>query len=240
MRRLHVQEHIHWAEDDRGCLTLLNEETGQWHLLNATAAQVWHMASKDLMAGDVAASLVAQYPDIPETAIRADIERLFADLVQRGLIAIQVIEDLGDTWNEVPMAVDRLKSSRPRFLHLATSGLAFPIALILARIPFRWTARIVRFAKRRLDLPRATVEEANALSEAAYRVAWNHPGRVACYEHSLTVLVAAALSHRSVELHLGTATDPRRFHAWIETCGQVVSPDPEPCVAGKYQRVIRL
>jgi hypothetical protein len=118
--------------------------------------------------------------------------------------------------------------------------LALPIAIVLSRAPFWWTARLLRSVKRRLPYPEATAEEADALAEAAQHVARIHPGRVACYEHSLMVLVAAVLSRRSVNLYLGTATDPRRFHAWIETKGHVVPAFPDPSPGERYQHVIVL
>lgn len=227
-------------EDHSGCVTLLNERTGQWHLLNSTAAYTWRMAHAEATVGDVLTALATRFPHTSEERIRDDFERLLDDLSHRGLIGIRTVDAADDGWSETTMVLESQSSSSFNARQLVTAALAIPLAIILTRIPFRYTALLVRSAKRRLNYPAATAEEADALAAAAHRVTRHHPGRMACYELSLTVLVASLLSHRSVDLHLGTATDPRRFHAWIETRGHIVSADPHPCLGNGYQRIIQI
>ena len=240
MRRLHVPRHVHWVEDQSGCLTLLNEHTGQWHLLNSTAAYTWRLVREGPPAADVLTALTARFPGVPHERIRDDFEDLVGDLALRGLLAIETSPDAGNTWNETSMAFEFHAPGRISVRQLVPAALALPIGLILSRVPFRWTARVIRSVKHHLPFPQATPEEADALAHAAQRVARVHPGRMACYENSLTILVAAVLSGRSVNMYLGTATDPRRFHAWIETDGRIVRVYPDPCPGEEYQRVIAL
>ena len=63
---------------------------------------------------------------------------------------------------------------------------------------------------------------------------------MACYEQSLTIWLAAALSGRSVRMYLGTAVFPRRFHAWVEARGTIIRVYPDPCPGDEYQRVVGL
>ena len=240
MRRLHVPGHIHWAEDDSSCVTLLNEHTGQWHLLNPTAAYAWRMAREDPAVADVITALSLRFPDVPQERIHGDFEALVGDLELRGLIWVETSAAVDTAWNETPMASGFRTRDRVGARQVIVAALAFPIAIILSRVPFRWTARLLRSVKRRLPYPEARAEEASALAVAAQRVARAYPGRVACYEHSLVIMVAAVLSRRTVNLYLGTATDPRRFHAWIETGGRVVSTYPDSCSGERYQHVIVL
>lgn len=240
MRRLHVPGHVHWAEDESGCVTLLNEHTGRWHLLNPTAAFLWNMAREAPADADVIAALSQRFPDVPQERIHDDVESLLGDLTMRGLLWIETSSTVDNSWNETSMAYQFHTGRRIGAKQLTAAALALPIAIVLSRVPFRWAAKLLRAAKRRLRYPEATAEEADGLAEAAQHVARAYPGRVACYEHSLTVLVAAVLSRRSVTMYLGTATDPRRFHAWIETKGHVVPIFPDPTPGEGYHQVIVL
>lgn len=240
MRSLHVPRHVHWAEDTSGSVTLLNEHTGQWHLLNPTAAFTWHMARDDRPAADVITALAARYPGVPRQRISDDFEELLDDLRTRGLISIHITADVDSAWNETSMALESPTTDRVGARYLAAAALALPIAVILSRLPFRWVVLLIRSVKRRVPCPEATIEEADALARVAQRVARLYPGRVACYEQSLMIMIAAMLSGRRVTLYLGTATDPRRFHAWIETCGRAVKVHPEPRPGEKYHRILVL
>lgn len=236
MRSLHVPRHVHWAEDDSGSVTVLNEHTGQWHLLNPTAAFTWHMARDDRPAAEVITALAARYPEVPQERIREDFEELLGDLRTRGLISIETDNEVVNAWNETSMALEVPATDRVGARYLVAVALALPIAMILSRLPFRWVAQLIRSVKQRLPCPEATIEEADALARVAQRVARWYPGRVACWEQSLIVMVAARFYGRSLTLHLGTATDPRRFHAWIEVRGQVLTVDRDPCPQS-YRRV---
>jgi hypothetical protein len=198
------------------------------------------MACGGRPAAEVITALTARYPEVPRERIRADFEELLGDLGARGLISVETNADVDHAWNETSMAVEARPPGRIGARFLAAAALALPIATVLAHLPFRWTAKLIRTVKRRLPYPEATVEEAEALARAVQRVGRHYSGRVACYEQSLIVLVAAALSGRSVTLHLGTATDPRRFHAWIETSGRIVKVYPDPRPGDEYHRVLVL
>lgn len=246
MRVLRVPDHVHSAEDENGCVTLLNEHTGQWHVLNQAATRAWRIVRGETTSASVVAAIAAQFPGTARETIESDVESLLETLVQRGLMRFDDLTVVGTAWSEVPMAPkpDRddvgAGAGAGGSQYLAAAAVAFPAALVLARLPFSWTVKTLRQAKRVRRFPDATAAEAEAIAEAVRRISQGYPGRVACYEISLSTAVAAMLLRRNVDLLLGTATDPRRFHAWIETRGHAVA-DPEHAARGdRYQPVLRV
>ncbi|MGW4077914.1 lasso peptide biosynthesis B2 protein [Streptomyces asiaticus] len=97
----------------------------------------------------------------------------------------------------------------------AAAGLA--LALVLLRLPFRFTVRAVRLA-RRVGCRRLTAAQADALITAVRHAGRWWPGRAACMETSLGAVLAAALLGRRLNWCLGVrfSPPPVEYHAWAE------------------------
>ncbi|MEU2065006.1 lasso peptide biosynthesis B2 protein [Streptomyces sp. NPDC013455] len=101
------------------------------------------------------------------------------------------------------------------------------IALLLIRLPFRVLLRVVRWTSRHWCRYEATGAQGAAALAAVRQAAARHPGRAACLETSLASLTLLALRRR-LTWCIGTAADPLRFHAWIETAaGPVMAADEQ-------------
>ncbi|MFJ5157013.1 lasso peptide biosynthesis B2 protein [Streptomyces sp. NPDC088353] len=102
---------------------------------------------------------------------------------------------------------------------VAAAGLA--LALLLLRLPFRYTVRGVRLARHigRRELAPARAE---ALVGAVRHTARWWPGRAACMETSLGSVLAAALLGQRLEWCLGVrfSPPPVEYHAWAVLPGQ--------------------
>ncbi|MGW3989768.1 lasso peptide biosynthesis B2 protein [Streptomyces sp. NPDC004830] len=99
-------------------------------------------------------------------------------------------------------------------------------ALLLIRLPLRTVSFTVRWTARIWCRREATSEQAVAALAAVRRAARWYPGRAACLELSLATLGVLATTGRRVVWCIGTADDPYRFHAWVETQGvAIASPD---------------
>lgn len=68
-----------------GEIAVLDRRTGEYHLLNASAAAIWRLAGDGMDAGRIAGALAARH-DAPVAAIRADVDAAIADLCARGLL----------------------------------------------------------------------------------------------------------------------------------------------------------
>ena len=116
----------------------------------------------------------------------------------------------------------------------------FPIALAALRLGFGRATRLVALLRRGLPARPASLREAQAAVHAAALVARWYPGRAACLERSLTAVLSAALRRRRLDWCLGAATDPRRFHAWVEAAGQPVTAPDDDSVEPAYRRVLSI
>ncbi|CAM5716759.1 hypothetical protein SFUMM280S_04525 [Streptomyces fumanus] len=102
------------------------------------------------------------------------------------------------------------------------------IALVLIRLPFPVLLRVVRWTSHHWCLLDATGTQAAAALAAVRQAAARCPGRAACLETSLAALTLLALRRRRTTWCIGTAADPYRFHAWIETeAGPVMATDEQ-------------
>ncbi|MBO3675466.1 lasso peptide biosynthesis B2 protein [Streptomyces sp. NEAU-YJ-81] len=101
----------------------------------------------------------------------------------------------------------------------AAAGLA--LALVLLRLPFRFTVRAVRRARRAGHRP-LTAARADVLVTAVRHAGRLWPGRAACMETSLGAVLAAALLGRRLNWCLGVrfSPPPVEYHAWAELPGQ--------------------
>jgi hypothetical protein len=159
----------------------------------------------------------------PHDRLRADLEAFVGELLRRDLVRLD-LSDLSDLppLASVSMALAPGEGATVTRGQQLAASFAVPIALILLRLPFRVAVRAAAALKKLLARQPATAYEVRATMAAGRRLARCYPGRFACLEESLTVVIALALLRRRAEWCLGTAADPRRFHAWIEVDGQIV------------------
>ncbi|MBH1934528.1 lasso peptide biosynthesis B2 protein [Streptomyces sp. AV19] len=111
----------------------------------------------------------------------------------------------------------------------AAAGLA--LALVLLALPFRWTVRAARWARRAGRRPIAP-DRAEALVTAVRHTGRLWPVRAACAEISLGAVLAAALLGRRLDWCLGVrfSPPPVEYHAWAALPGG--SPVGEYAQAG--------
>ncbi|OLF11559.1 hypothetical protein BLA60_11430 [Actinophytocola xinjiangensis] len=234
-----VPEAVHAAPDSNGDLVLLNGATGRWHKLNRTGRAFFEAVRAGATIDQAVATLTARHPTVPATRIRADVERLVATLVARGLLTLSV--DDADTGPRNPAAVAMTAPAAtpaPVASRRLAAIVAFVLALVLLRLPFRVTTPTVARLRRWLAHRPATPGEAGAALSATYWVSRSYPGRVACLEVSLTAVLTAALCGHAVDWCFGTAVDPQTFHAWIEVDGVPVTDATEDPIPPTYRRVL--
>jgi hypothetical protein len=232
MIRAQVPPAVHTVVDADGRLVLLNVATGRWHALNRTGAEFYEQLRQLADISLAADAVTDRYHTVPPERIHRDIEQLVGALVRRGLI--EIVDDHGRDVAGVPMALADDGEPAPLRYRLAAKA-AFPLAVVLLRLPFRLTARLVERLNR--ARPEASRPVALVILTAARQAGRRYPGRMACLELSLTATLTAAFVGRRVNWCLGFAVDPYTFHAWIELAGEpVVHPSDEP-VAPTYRRV---
>ncbi|MGW2328730.1 lasso peptide biosynthesis B2 protein [Streptomyces sp. NPDC001700] len=106
------------------------------------------------------------------------------------------------------------------FAERCAAAVGFALALVLLRLPFRHTARAVRWARRAGRRP-LTAPQAEALVMAVRHTGRLWPGRAACMETSLGAVLAAALLGCRLHWCLGVrfSPPPVEYHAWAELPG---------------------
>lgn len=254
MSELVVSAFVHTSVESTGRVTLLDERSGCWFALNETGSRLWRHLSQLSDVEAATQALVNEQPSIFAEQVRDDAAELCCVLAERGLL-VQRRAGHGHSASRprskpspsqtrirgmrgVPMALEddtTVGLSSPDRL---VAGLALPLAILLLRLPFRHTVRFVRGAKRASCRRPASVAEAYAAMRAARCPAWYFPGRAACLEVSLAAVLAALLRGRDLTWCLGSAADPRRFHAWTEVDGEPVVLAGDESVQGVYRCVL--
>lgn len=238
MTRFVIPDGVHTERAADGRLVLLNGNTGHWHALNRTGADIYEELVRASDLDHIVDRLAQRYHAVPENRIRDDVKRVTADLVRQGLLR-PVEPGHVRRHGAVLMAAPGASATEPRRRRVLTV-VAFVLALVLLRLPFRMTTSVLRVLKRRLADRDATVPEAHYHLVTVRHVTRYYPGRVSCLESSLTVVLAAALLRQRIDWCFGFATDPQRFHAWIEVAGEPVTERTDEPIPGTYQRVVRV
>ncbi|MGP4002608.1 lasso peptide biosynthesis B2 protein [Streptomyces sp. 8N706] len=128
-------------------------------------------------------------------------------------------------------------SSAPGWRHRTAGAIGLGVALCLLHLPFRLTLRVLPVLKRRWCRRTATARQAHSVFEAVLHAGRRYPGRVACLEHSLGAVLGLALAGLSADWCIGSADDPYRFHAWLETGGRPVT-SADDTERGPFRRVL--
>ncbi|MQS06070.1 lasso peptide biosynthesis B2 protein [Streptomyces alkaliphilus] len=106
-------------------------------------------------------------------------------------------------------------------------------AVVLLRLPFRWTVRVARVA-RYFGRGRVEPGRGEELVAAVRYVGRRWPVRIACMETSLGAVLAAAILRRHLTWCLGArfVPPPVEYHAWVEAPGQ--GPVGEYTAGGRH------
>lgn len=228
---------VHAQPHPSGGLVLLNEVTGIWHLLNRTAAEVYRELCGSAGIDPIVDNLVLRHRTIPAERIRQDVANLITGLVSRGLL--EPPPELFRLPAAVLMAAPNPTMATSR-RHRCIAMAAFLVALILLRLPFRTSSNAVKVVKRLCTGRTATIPEVRMALASARSVTRYYPGRLACLEMTLTVVLMSALLGRRVDWCFGFAVDPLTYHAWVEVEGvPVVEPMDDP-ILPTYRQVLRL
>lgn len=234
MIRAVVPASVHAVPDDEGRLVLLNTATGRWYVLNRTGAAFYQELRRAADIEQATDAVAARYRAVPADRIRQDVEELVSALVKRGLIELPDAVGRHSAGVLMALPADDVRVDTRRRL---VAPVAFVLALVLLRLPFRTSAALVTRFKR--TKPEASAADAlDALNAARWISRW-YPGRVACLELTLTAVLVAAFLGVRVDWCFGFAVDPYTFHAWVEVAGEPVThPSDEP-IPPTYRRVLR-
>jgi Transglutaminase-like superfamily/Coenzyme PQQ synthesis protein D (PqqD) len=242
-----VARHVYDICDSDGTVLILDSGEGQWYALNSTAGELWRAWASGADLDTAVAEVCAKHSWADGGEVRQDGQALFAELFERGLLvdrqtrrARRTSIDTRRPCEPVPTASALPGSARlPRspLLDLAACPILL-LSVVLTRISFRGTGTAIR-AVRRLR-PATTTDPVRALSVVASvgRAARRYPGRAACLERSAAASILGALVGQELAWCLGAATDPYRFHAWVEADACAVLDPHEPADAHRYLRVL--
>jgi hypothetical protein len=237
---------VHWRDQPGGDVVVLNTATGEWYALNSTAGELWRawQAGEHVEYG---VSIVAgRYPETARSQIRADALTLLDQLRARGLLVPWRAEKgptaacagTGRQYATVASGgVSTQSSILPATVWNALALCFLLAAAVGARLPFRVMCALLRGLRRYWCRGGADAEQARRVVAAVTRAARWYPGRAACLEQTLAAALMAAVLRRRLDCCLGVATDPYRFHAWVELDGRPV-PGPQDQGRDQYRRVL--
>jgi len=232
MDTLRIPDHVHESIASHGGSVVLDTRAGQWFALNETARLLWQELSRTKDFEATVRTFIERYPGVPEDRIRSDATSLVDSLAERKLILFdgKIVPETAKAWTDrrdgvsVLLARDLIAGEERH----RGARLALAVGVMLAKLPFGFTAGLLSAGKRRRCRRDATQAEVARAVLAVGKVARGYPGRAACLELSLAAVVVAAFARRRVDLVIGVADDPYRFHAWTEVHGVPVLAAPEP------------
>jgi hypothetical protein len=221
MLSLQAAKHVRHQSEDHGGVLILDTDAGLWMALNPTAGDFWRSWQSGAGFEEGVAEVATGYPEVPLESIRADAEQLVRDLFSRGLIKAIPRGALAGTAAEMAEPEAAFAGPRPGW-HLVGALVALVVADVLVRCSFRLSFALVRASRRSWCRRAATARQAAIAVTTVSRAARRYPGRAACLEQSLAAVLLAAVRRRRLDWCLGSASDPYRFHAWVETSGQPI------------------
>lgn len=264
MRVLRIPGHVHYGEGPGGGTILLNTRTGQWHVINGSARELWEECRR---TGDFDAAVAVSAGRVPAAhaqRLRRDAEVLAEALLDRGLLTSgrsgrtvfpksrrePAARNRGQAAERIPPAGGPPPTGSPaqapearfrlRRRDRIAGLLGLALALCLLWLSFRAVLRTVSVVKRLLGPRPATGAQAERAVQAVERAAGHYPGRVACLELSLGAVMTLALVGRSVDWCLGNAGHTMRLHAWIEV-GRAAVPHPQELDGeGSFREILRV
>lgn len=231
-------------------MVILDIATGRWIALNSTAGRFWRSWESGAGFEQSLVDVSACYPDIAREVLRSGAEQLLRELLAHRLMVVvppptaetvpRVIaeaEEIPESGNTAVMAVSEEAGASPCLSHRVTAPLALLMACVLLRCSFRVSHALVQLSRaswcRRFTAPEHAASAVTAVSLAARYF----PCRAACLEQSLAAVLLAAVCRQQLDWCLGTATDPYRFHAWVEIAGRPV-PLPGDLAPTEYRKLL--
>jgi hypothetical protein len=226
MLNLQVAGHVRHQLEDHGGVLVLDTAAGCWLALNPTAGEFWRSWDGGAEFEEAVADVAARHPDVPQALVRTDAERLLGELFTLGLI--EAVPPVDGRLAGTGMAEQaEFAGPKPGWPRVGVATIFLLVAALLVMCSFRLSYLVVRASRRKWCHQAATPSQARATVTAVSRAARHYPGRAACLEQSLAAVLLAAASRRRLDWCLGSATDPYRFHAWVEVAGQAVSASGE-------------
>ncbi|MFI6299711.1 lasso peptide biosynthesis B2 protein [Nonomuraea sp. NPDC050790] len=208
---------------------LLDGDTGLLYALNATGAGLLATLTTGGGVDECVAALAERFPEVPLSRLSADVSTLVAEMVGAGLLLVD-----RPAAASVPMAEPAAAPPvRPR--GAVASLFLVACAHLLLRMSFPAVCRLVSRSRR--TAPPPALVAAEEMVRAVRWAAGRYPGRTACLETSLAVVLWGALRGRRVDWCIGFVTEPYRFHAWAEVGGE---PVLEPEVGADHHRLVVL
>lgn len=189
-------------------------------------------------SGDLDLALAAvtkEFPSVPVSEIRSDVDRLIEDLLERGLLT----PSLDHVWQAggAPVALAAhadMAVSLPRRTLAVVCLLA---AVVLLRLPFRTVVKAVATLKRAGASRTASQSDGEVAVSTVHRVSGLVPFRVACMEVSLAAVLLCAAQRRALDWCFGHSADPVSFHAWVEVDGLPLRDPRDEPVTAVYRRI---
>lgn len=223
---------VHAKLGERGGMVVLNTHTGRWHLLNDTGRVVFEELRRTGDLDRAVLALETRFPSVDPNALRADVDRLVTDLVERDLLR------LARRAGGVPIALPERRVAPMSVRRRALALLCLLGSVLLLHLPLRVSIAVVLWLKRHLAHRPATVAEGLAALQDVHAVSRWFPGRVACMELSLTTVLIGVAQGHELDWCFGHSSDPVTFHSWVETQGMVVQDSYDEPVSATYQRVL--
>jgi hypothetical protein len=188
-------------------------------------------------SGDLERALDAvagEFPSIPVSEIRTDVDRLVSGLLIRGLLVLPPhVRHAGGT----PIALT-IRHDKVAISHRLLAALCLLAAVALLRFPFSTVIRVVTTVRQALARRVASQADGRASVAAVERMSKYAPVRIACMEISLASVLLCALRGRALDWCFGHSADPIAFHSWVEANGEpVLDPADEP-IATLYRKVL--
>jgi hypothetical protein len=210
-----------YAVDFGHTIIVLRLNHDQLHAMPEEAATVWR--TLECAHGDTDALTPAQQ------AILAELRHLGilragppTPWPPRALIAAPRTRGSSLGTTDSAAALERLAAT-PLGLRLSAWLTLAAVTIAVRVLPLTTLIAAVQMACR-IGRRQANPAQATLILQAIRAASGAVPGRAACLETSIGAVALLALRGRAVDWHLGVATDPVRFHAWIEPSND----QPEP------------
>lgn len=230
-----VPHEVQTTTDESGRMVAMNTRTGEWHTLNETGGLVFRELRR---SGDLELALSAlthEFPSIPVSEMRIDVDHLVSALLTRGLL----VPFPHHVWHPggTPVALPSRRSGEVTLTRQALALLCLLAAIATLRFPFGTVIRFVAALKRAQARRPASQSDGRTSLSAVHRMSGYVPLRVACMEVSLASVLLCALYGRALHWCFGHSLDPIAFHSWVEADGEPVrEPGDEP-ITSVYRRI---
>jgi len=231
-----VPREVRTTIDRNERVVALNTRTGQWHALNESGSMVFRELKRSGDLEMAISTVGSEFPSIPGSEIRADVDRLVSSLLRRGLLipSAEHVRHAGGS----PVALAPRPDGDVTVVRQALAAVCVIAAIVALRLPFRTVIRMVALLKRALARRAASDSDARMAVTTVERVGRHVPARVACMEISLASVLLCTLYGRALDWCFGCSADPIAFHSWVEVNGEPVrAPGDEP-ITSVYRRVL--